>query len=161
MTILRPTVRVRHRVARLGYRLVYTGFRVASVGLRPKVRGALAALWVDGHVLLVRNSYNRWHTLPGGRTDRGESFRDGAVRELREETGIAVAADRFRPVHAERFSWLSRHETIEIHAADLDRQPEIRLDPVEIAEARWVTPAEALRLDLYPPLARYLASLPD
>ncbi|MDF1734261.1 MAG: NUDIX hydrolase [Minwuia sp.] len=106
--------------------------------------------------MVVRNSYNRWHTLPGGRVDRGETFRAGAARELREETGIALPETDFTCVHAETHRWQQRTERIEIHATDLETRPAVHLDAVEIAEARWLTVDAALALRLYPPLRHYL-----
>lgn len=123
---------------------------------RPKLRGALALLRVGEEMLLVRNSYNRWHTLPGGRVDRGETFRTGAARELREETGISIPEMAFTCVHAETHRWQQRTERIEIHATDLEARPAVHLDAVEIAEARWLTADAALELRLYPPLRHYL-----
>ena len=107
-------------------------------------------------MLLVRNSYNRWHTLPGGRVDRGETFREGAARELREETGISLPETGFTCVHAETHRWQQRTERIEIHAIELEQRPAVHLDAVEIAEARWISPSDALELRLYPPLRHYL-----
>jgi 8-oxo-dGTP diphosphatase len=43
----------------------------------------------DGRVLLLLNERGEWD-LPGGRPDPGEDHRAALVREVREETGLAV-----------------------------------------------------------------------
>ena len=45
-------------------------------------------------VLLQRRRDFRIWTLPGGRTEAGESWEDSAVRETFEETGFQIAVDR-------------------------------------------------------------------
>lgn len=47
-------------------------------------------------ILLIQRGFGkdrgRW-SLPGGQRDRGENYRDTAIRETREETGIRMSAD--------------------------------------------------------------------
>lgn len=47
-------------------------------------------------ILLIQRGYGnrkgQW-SLPGGQRDKGESYRDTAVRETREETGITMSSD--------------------------------------------------------------------
>lgn len=44
-----------------------------------------------------RPGLGTWWELPGGGIEAGETHIDAAVRELREETGIVVAADQVGP----------------------------------------------------------------
>ena len=56
----------------------------------------------EGHVLLVKQSYGHlnWE-LPGGGAEWGESIVETALREVREETGVLVAAERTTGVYYE------------------------------------------------------------
>ena len=59
---------------------------------RPVV-GVGVVVWKDGEVLLIRRGKSpmrgRW-SLPGGRQELGETVREAAVREVREETGLEI-----------------------------------------------------------------------
>lgn len=63
-----------------------------------------------GQVLLFRThepSYpelGRWWELPGGGLEPGESYRDAAVRELEEETGLVVDGSQVGPPHWRRLA---------------------------------------------------------
>lgn len=146
----------RVRLLRAAYRMAWRARTVARYVPFPHMNGAMAAVWCEGHVLLVRNSYNSFHTLPGGRLNRGESYLQAAVRELAEETGIALDAARFRPAGREILRFGVRRDAVEVHETELDARPALLIDPVEIAEAVWATPEEARHLPMFGPARRYL-----
>ena len=59
----------------------------------------LLLLPVDGSLLVIRRGippHKGKLALPGGFIDHAEGWRDAAARELREETGVLVAADSIR-----------------------------------------------------------------
>ncbi|MCP9275866.1 NUDIX hydrolase [Mycolicibacterium arenosum] len=107
--------------------------------------GSLVVWVVDNRVLLVRNGYGeRAWGFPGGVMNRSEDPVDCAVRELREETGIDVAAEELTLLgtHTQR---AARHID---HVYRLDRIADDGPDAVatgrfEIAEIQW-WPLDAL-----------------
>jgi 8-oxo-dGTP diphosphatase len=64
---------------------------------RGAIPSAHAITFREGKVLLVRRAHEpskgRW-SVPGGMIELGETLRDAAQRELREECGIEVEVDR-------------------------------------------------------------------
>lgn len=67
-------------------------WRLTSV-LRPPVCLGVRLIVRDAsdRILLVRHTYTSgWH-VPGGAVDVGETTREAALRECREETGVTVA----------------------------------------------------------------------
>ncbi len=82
---------------------LYRLFRRLPSGLRVfLVRRATPSYWVgamcvversDGALLLVRQSYRRGWTFPGGLLKRNEAPAVAAVRETREEVGLDVEVD--------------------------------------------------------------------
>ncbi len=58
--------------------------------------GVSACVWRQGRVLIVERGkapLAGFWSLPGGSVEPGEAVREAALRELREETGVAAALD--------------------------------------------------------------------
>jgi 8-oxo-dGTP pyrophosphatase MutT (NUDIX family) len=122
----------------------------------PKTHGALIALFNGGELLLVRNSYVPYYSLPGGYVNGSETGRDAARRELREEVNLTVAPDQLELVLDEHHEWEGKREHIEIFCVELPERPVLRIDNREVIDASWFSPERALTLDLFPPIRRVL-----
>lgn len=71
--------------------------------------GAFAVIFDDaGRVLLSRRVDSGWWNLPGGGVEPHESVAEGVVREVREETGLEVAAGRLIGVYSKP----QKHEVV-------------------------------------------------
>ena len=124
---------------------------------RPKITGAIVLVRVGGELLLIRNSYRRWYSVPGGRVGRGEEPRLAAARELREEVGLAVEPEALRALG----EFVVHHSNIEdhVHAFELrlDSKPELRIDAREVVWAGFHAEAALGELFLWRVLEVVLA----
>ena len=94
----------------------------------------------EGRVLLVRNHAGYWST-PGGYLEHGESPAECAVRETREEAGIAVSNLELVAITNDVFPGRGKHFVTIWMRGDPD-DAELRVgDTSEIAEAGWFDPA--------------------
>ena len=121
-----------------------------------------AAIIRDGQVLVVRRArapaLGIW-TLPGGVVEAGETLTEALRREVAEETGIEVEpvalAGHREVVVRDDGGRVARHFVILCFAARWMRG-ETRLNE-ELAEARWLRPAELRDLKTTDGLAQIIA----
>jgi len=149
-------VRLSDRAVRVALWITYRVLLAVCFVFRPTWRGVSIAVWQDGRVLAIRNSYRNWLALPGGGIHRGEAPLDAARRELREEVGIVAAPGTLRFVGeiATNFEW--KRDRCSFFELVLDQPLEPRVDRREVVWAGFVTPAEALRDHVTPPVRAYL-----
>ncbi|HJL16377.1 MAG TPA: NUDIX hydrolase [Sandaracinaceae bacterium LLY-WYZ-13_1] len=141
---------------RLAYRTAHLMLRSYWFVRRPRTSGALAAVWHDGRILMVKNSYRRQHTLPGGYVRPGEDPRDAASRELREEVRIAVPGARFELAYHGTKDFEFRRDTLDIYETQLAVEPTVEVDAWEVVWAGFRTPEEARAMPIVPHLREYL-----
>ena len=113
-----------------------------------RVFAAMAFIHDDAGDLAVVHSIRRdeWGA-PGGWREPGESVRDTAVREAREETGLVVAADSLVPVGYERFHqrstgglWQEGRDLLQVYAVSVaGRRPPMTPELDDTSDRRWVT----------------------
>ncbi|MGN6749776.1 MAG: NUDIX hydrolase [Xanthobacteraceae bacterium] len=122
-----------------------------------------AAIFRDGRVLIVRRGRppaRGLYTLPGGGVEVGETLADAVIREVREETGLAIAPLAlvgFREAIArDAAGRVERHFVILPFAARFIGG-EIALNE-ELAEAGWREPAELAGLKTTDGLAEIVAA---
>lgn len=117
----------------------------------PIIRIAAALIDDDqGRLLLVRKAGSRWFMQPGGKIEGDESLITALRRELSEEIGLPLS--RGDPRYLGRFSAPAAHEAGHIVEAEIfhirtNHRPTAGL---EIEQAVWVTPEEAVTMDLAP-----------
>lgn len=110
---------------------------------------AIVPVRTDGSIVLVgqyRYPHGRTHwEIPAGRLHAGESALDGAVRELREETGQAAAA--FEPLHGFfPVNGISAHWAHLFVARGCASVGDLLLDDLELLVVRVFTQAEVEEL---------------
>jgi 8-oxo-dGTP diphosphatase len=144
------------RLFQLAYVCAYRLMRMYWSLRKPTTHGALVTLWNGGHVLLVRNSYVSYYTLPGGYIAAGESGAQAAARELAEEVGLKTRAEQLTLVHEETHPWQGKQDHVQIFTLEVDERPHVKIDHREVVEAAWWSPERALDLTLFPPLRKVI-----
>jgi 8-oxo-dGTP diphosphatase len=106
-----------------------------------------AAIIRDGKVLIVRRAQppaKGVYTLPGGGVEVGESLTGAVVREVREETGLAVEpvalAGYREAIVRDREGRIERHFVILPFAARWTAGEPVLNE--ELSESKWRDPAE-------------------
>ncbi|MBD3318817.1 NUDIX domain-containing protein [Candidatus Woesearchaeota archaeon] len=74
-------------------------------------------------------------TMPGGKLEFGESFEEGAIREVREETGIQVKKVRIMCINNDRVEG-AHFVTIGMMCESFIGEPHV-CEPDEITQWRW------------------------
>ncbi len=83
----------------------------------------------------------KWDTSVGGHIPAGESYEQGALRELAEELGICLTESRSL-IFCHEYVWRSPVETEHVRTYILSYDGTIRFEPVEISETRFWSPDE-------------------
>jgi 8-oxo-dGTP pyrophosphatase MutT (NUDIX family) len=103
-------------------------------------------------IVMVRSVGRDGWAPPGGKRDVGESVREGAVREVAEETGLLLAPEALTPVGYERIvvqhghgtgTWRDGVNLLAVLAARVPSRASVSPLLDDVLEARWATRREA------------------
>jgi len=127
---------------------------------KPRIRVA-ALMVLDGRVVLVRHRAGsaRYHLLPGGGVDWGETLEEALVREIAEETGLQASAGRLLFVNDTIDPSGGRH-VVNITFEATVTGGEITTTPADprVEAVDLYSPSELGRLDLRPPMAETIVA---
>lgn len=111
----------------------------------------------DKFLMFLRQDHkpqpNTW-SVPAGKIENGESAEEAMVRELKEETGLifSIGDLRFHKIFYILYDFEKPVFDFEysIFSIELDSKPKIKLDLNDHKKFKWVTPKEALKMNLIP-----------
>jgi nucleoside triphosphatase len=104
-----------------------------------------------GEVLIVRSKkWNDKYTVPGGHIELGERAEDAITREVKEETGLDTEPVKLLIVQQAIYpkDYHKHQHFIFMDFVCKAKSSEVKLDGRELQSYVWVTPEEALKLDL-------------
>lgn len=116
----------------------------------------------EGKFILLHRSPHKTHGgkfgLPAGKVDAGETIEQAVKREIKEETGLDIANEHIAYVS----SVFVRNDGYDFHyhafETHLPTKPNIHISPNEHQGYMWVTPEEALKMDLIHDLDECIAT---
>ena len=97
-----------------------------------KLGGAFVAIRAPDDVLVVRHSYRRRLDFVGGGIERGETARDAAVREMREEIGVDAPGIALRELGRVRTGFRAVDEMDTLFEWRVDCLPGVAIDHREV-----------------------------
>ena len=123
---------------------------------RPTVYGSYVAVWCEGKILIIKNSYKKFFTVPCGSIDKGETPIEAAVRELYEETGIKAETSELTLFKTYLNLEEYKKDNIHFYEIYLKNIPEIIVDNREVIWGEFLDPKKALEKSLFTPVKLYL-----
>jgi 8-oxo-dGTP diphosphatase len=145
------------RAFQVAFKVAHRLLRAYWTVRRPHKGGTLVAIWNAGEILIVKNTYRKQHTLPGGYPRGDETPAQTGARELAEECGVSVRPEDVRVAYRGEHLFEGRRDDVTIVEIELPQRPALRVDHREIAAAWFASPEEVLRLPIVPHLRDYLA----
>ena len=108
---------------------------------------ALGILWLEGHVWVQKRKgtghLDGFWEFPGGKVEGSESPVDAAIREVGEETGLALGPEQLQYLDTHSFEYPERSVVLHCFLCRLPADPELR-------GGMWISVLELNRLKMPP-----------
>ena len=143
-------------LARMAFRGAYRLLSVYWFLARPETHGVCVGVWHGREVLLIKNSYKPYFSLPGGGPHRGEAGPETGARELQEEVGLHVPPDQLRAAFEVVSTEEHKRDHVRFFEVDLPARPSITIDRREVVWAEFVDSRDVLSRPLGPVMRAYL-----
>ena len=134
----------------------FRAYEVYCFLVHPRVHGVYVAVWYDGQLLLVENSYRPQFYFPSGGVRSGERPLEAARRELKEEVGIDLPPERFSLAFEMQLHHNNMRDRVSTYEVLLQEPPALAIDRREVVTAGFITANEARRLDLAAVVREYV-----
>jgi 8-oxo-dGTP diphosphatase len=134
----------------------YRALLASRLFRNPLGHGAYVAVWSNGRLLLIRNSYRSGDTLPAGGLKRGESHREAARRELAEEVGIEIAPDDLEFVCEVEITSRYGRDRSQFFELHFEHDPSVAIDRREVIDWDFCAAEDLAGRPLHRIVRRYL-----
>lgn len=124
----------------------------------PVAHGVYVAVWYKDEILLIKNSYKNYYTLPCGGLHKNESPKHAAVRELNEEVNIYVDESQLKLVGHYTSQIEYMQDNIILYEIILSEYVNYKCDNREVIWAAFEEPNKVLNKPLFPVVRSYLSN---
>ena len=145
-----------NRIYQIALKIAYRLAQVYWFLFRPTTFGVHVAIWHNERLLIIKNSYRDYYSLPGGYIKRGEDPKAAATRECAEEVNLHIPAEQLTAAGKFFSDKEFKKETVFFFEVNLAQNAEFEVDAREVIWGKFLHPTEARSLNLFGFVRRYL-----
>ncbi|MBN2421805.1 NUDIX domain-containing protein [Candidatus Woesearchaeota archaeon] len=100
-----------------------------------------------GEIFLIKSpKYHDQYIVPGGHVELGEKLEKAIIREIKEETDLDIEILYFLEIQDNVYNLYEHRHFIFIDYVCKALTADVKLDPEEASDYKWITPEKALNL---------------